>query len=166
MIKKELNLFDILQNPAVGVIALHSFILGYNNVAKDMQYKIDYPPLNYLFFVLPLIYDNKTILTIKNKLYTSIIENKEMTLGLQERANKMSGQTFESLNLGFSKLIFSLDKENYTIEINDEYNKSILTMMNLNNQTLRNIQKYSTRLGNIFAKRDEKMLQLDLNIRF
>lgn len=164
--EKELNLFEILQNPGIGVIAIHSFIYGYNNVAKHKVGKSNYPPLIYLFYVLPIVYDNKTIHAIKEKLYTSMVENKEITLGLQDKANKMAEQTFESLNLGFSKLIFKLNTENFTIEITEDYERHILPLMKINNQTLRNIQKYSIRLGNIFAKRDEKMIQLDLNIRF
>lgn len=163
---KETNLFDILQNPAIGVIALHSFILGYNNVAKNKNNRSNYPSMNYLFYVLPIVYDNRNMISIKDELHTSLNGNNELTLGLQERSNKMSEQTFESLNLGFSKLIFILNKEDFTIKINEEYNKNILPMMKLNNKTLKNIQLYSKRLGNIFAKKDEKMLQLDLNIRF
>lgn len=163
---KNLNLFDILQNPAIGVIAIHSFIIGYNNVAKTKAGKNDYPSLNQLFYILPIIYDISAMESIKTELYTTLTENKNLTLELEERARKMSGQTFESLNLGFSKLIFNLNKENFTVGINEEYNNNILNMMKINIKSFRNIQTYSKRLGNIFAKKDEKMLQIDLKIRF
>lgn len=163
---KSLNLFDILQNPAIGVIAIHSFIIGYNNVAKQKEGKSNYPSLNHLFYILPIIYDISAMKSVKNELYTTLTENKNLTLELEERARKMSGQTFESLNLGFSKLIFKLNKEDFTVEINEEYNKSILSMMNIGIESLRNVQTYSKRLGNIFAKKDDKMLQIDLKIRF
>jgi len=163
---KNLNLFDILQNPAIGVIAIHSFILGYNNVAKHKEDKNDYPSLNQLFYILPVIYDISAMKSIKNELYTTLTENKNFTLELEERARKMSGQTFESLNLGFSKLIFKLNRENFTIEIEKDYNKNILDMMKISTESLRNIQTYSKRLGNIFAKKDEKMLQKAFQIRF
>jgi hypothetical protein len=164
--KRELNLFDILQNSSLGVIAIHSFILGYNNVAKHKLEKQSYPRLDYLFFVLPIIFDYKSLSSIKQKLYTSIEENKELTLGLQERATKMREQTYDSLNLGFSKLIFILNKENYTIELNPDCNNDFSQLLKFSNGTIKDIQIYSKRLGNIFAKRDEKMLQIDLNIRF
>ena len=163
---KELNLFDILQNPAIGVIAIHSFIIGYNNVAKHKEGKSNYPSLNQLFYILPIIYDINAMKSVKNELYTTLTENKNLTLELEERARKMSGQTFECLNLGFSKLIFKLNKDDFTIEINEIYNKSILDMMKINIQSLKDIQIYSKRLGNIFAKKDEKRLQIDLKIRF
>lgn len=163
---KNLNLFDILQNPGIGVIAIHSFILGYNNVAKHKSDKADFPALNYLFYILPIVYDNRALMSIKQELYTTTSNNKEITLGLEEKAQKMSGQTFESINLGFSKNIFFLDKTNYRVEIASEYNKDILSLMKINDQNLKNIQIHSKRLGNIFAKKDEKMIQLELNIRF
>lgn len=164
--ERRLNLFDVLQNPAIGAIAIHSFILGYNNVAKYKDDKSDFPPLNYLFFILPIIYDNRALMSIKQELYTTTANNKELTLGLHEKAQKMSRQTFESINLGFSKNLFSLDKENYRIEIAPNYNKDILNLIKINDQTLKNIQIHSKRLGNIFAKKDEKMIQLELDIRF
>ncbi|SMO71772.1 hypothetical protein SAMN06265171_105174 [Chryseobacterium rhizoplanae] len=163
---KNLNLFEILQNPAIGVIAIHSFIIGYNNVAKHKDGKENYPPLNQLFYILPIIYDISAMKSIKNELYTTLTENKNLTLELEERARKMSGQTFESLNLGFSKLIFKLNRKNFTVEIEKEYEKNILDMMKIGVESLRNIQTYSKRLGNIFAKKDEKRLQIDLKIRF
>lgn len=163
---KDLNLFDILQNSTLGVIAIHSFILGYNNVAKHKEDKSDYPKIDYLFFVLPIVYDYKSLKSIKYKLDTSIEENKELTLGLQDKAQKMSRQTLDSLNMGFSKLIFTLNKENYTIELNNNYHKEITSLMKFSNETIKDIQSISKRLGNIFAKRDEKKIQIELNIRF
>lgn len=163
---RNLNLFDILQNSALGAIAIHSFILGYNNVAKHKEDRGDYPKIDYVFFVLPIVFDNKSLKSIKYKLDTSIEDNKELTLGLQNKAEKMSKQTLESLNMGFSKLIFRLNKENYTLELTDDCNKEITRLMKFSNETIKNIQSSSKRLGNIFAKRDEKKIQIELNIRF
>jgi hypothetical protein len=167
MINNEnLNLFDILQNPAIGTIALHSFILGYNNVAKHKEGKCNFPSLTHLFYVLPIVYNPKAINSIKMELYTTLNENKSITLGLQDRANKMAEQTFDSLNLGFSKKIFLLNRENYTVEIEPYYMRNILPFIKQNSTFLSDIRRASTRLGNIFAKKDEKTLQLVLNIRF
>ncbi|MDM1093724.1 three component ABC system middle component [Myroides odoratimimus] len=163
---KKLNLFDVLQNPAIGVIAIHSFILGYNNVAKNKIDRSNFPPLNYLFFILPIVYDDRALTSIKNELYTTISNNKEITLGLQEKSHKMFEQTLESLNLGFSKNILILDKDNYRIEIEPRYNKNILSFIKIDDPLLKSIQTNSRRLGSIFAKKDEKMIQIELDIRF
>jgi hypothetical protein len=79
----------------------------------------------------------------------------------------MSSQTLDSLNLGFSKGIFTLNKDSMRIGLTDEHkNKSILIKMKISDQFFKNIMRAAFRLGNIFAKKDEKMLQLTLNIRF
>lgn len=163
---RDLNIFDILQNSTLGVIAIHSFILGYNNVAKHKKEKYDYPKIDYLFFILPIVYDYRLLKSIRYNLDTSIEGNKELTLGLQSKAKKMSKQTLDSLNMGFSKMIFRLNKENYTIELADDCNKEITILMKFSNETIKDIQSISKRLGNIFAKRDEKKTQIELNIRF
>ncbi|WP_395063915.1 three component ABC system middle component [Flavobacterium sp.] len=163
---KNINLFDVLQNSTLGAIAIHSFILGYNNVAKHKANKQSYPKIDYLFFVLPIVYDYKSLKSIKYKLDTSIDENKELTLGLQNKADRMSRQTLDSLNMGFNKLIFKLNKENYTVELTEDCQKEITVLMKFSNDTIKDIQIISKRLGNIFAKRDEKKIQIELNIRF
>ena len=161
----DLNFFDIYQNTTLSVIAIHSFTLGYYNVAKHKPEKFDYPPLRYVFFVLPIIYDNRTMKSVKNELYTTLNGNKAFTLELQDRAQKMSSQTFEALNLGFSKNILSLDK-NYNLLIKEDYNRELTKKMGYSNDIISAIQTYSKRLGGIFAKKDEKTLQYELNILF
>lgn len=166
---KKLDLFDILQNTTIGVIAIQSFILGYNAVIKGKESKAIDPRIQHLFYVLPIVFEKSSVATFKSsmELYTAISKDKSLTLGLQTAANKMSTQTFDSLNLGFSKEIFTLDKTTMRIGLTDEYKtKSILTNMKISNQYFKNIRKAAFRLGNIFAKKDEKMLQLTLNIRF
>ena len=166
---KELDLFDILQNTTIGVIAIHSFILGYNTVTKEKKKEIIDPHINHLFYILPIVFESSSVETFKSsrELYTAISRDKTITLGLQDRANKMSTQTFDSLNLGFSKGIFTLDKESMRIGLTEDYEKrSILNKMKIRDQYFKDIRDASFRLGNIFAKKDEKMLQLTLNIRF
>lgn len=166
---KELDLFDIFQNTTIGVLAIQSFILGYNTVTKERKSKTRDPRINHLFYVLPIVFENSSVKAFKSsrELYTVISKDKTITLGLQDRANKMSTQTFDSLNLGFSKGIFTLDNESMRIGLTEKYEKrSILNKMKIRDQYFKDIRDASFRLGNIFAKKDEKMLQLTLNIRF
>lgn len=166
---KELDLFDILQNTTIGVIAIHSFIHGYNAVNKEKKSESRNPRLNHLFYVLPIVFESSSVETFKSsmELYTAISQDKTITLGLQDSANKMSTQTFDCLNLGFSKEIFTLDKESMRIGLAEKYEtRSILNIMKIRDQYLKDVRKAAFRLGNIFAKKDEKMIQLTLNIRF
>ncbi|MEL1243252.1 three component ABC system middle component [Flavobacterium sp. DGU11] len=169
-INNKLNLFEILQNPAVGLIGIHAFIFGYYSVAinKD-NLKRKFPPLEFLFFVLPIVYDKNSMMSFRSsfELYTAMSKDKSITLGLQERANKMSKQTFDSINLGFSKKVLIYNQDEKLIELTENFkSKKILIIMKDNSETLKNIEKAAFQLGNIFAKKDEKMLQLTLNVRF
>lgn len=170
MIEREFNLFDILQNNTLGVIALHSFVLGYYKV-KEGQKGTEklFPSIDYLFYVLPIVYGESSLKSLKSsfELYTAITKDKGLSLGLQERAEKMKAQTLESLNLGFSKHIFNINTDHYTIELNSNHDShSLLKAMRFKDTFYKDVYRASYRLGNIFAKKDSKMLQLKLNIRF
>ena len=165
--KKE---FDLMQNVALGALACHSFILGYYKVARHKNNKYSYPKLDYMFYVLPIVYHKDTMETFKSsyQLYTAISNNKEVVLGLQERANKMVQQTFDSLNLAFSKKIIGYNSDKKTVELLYGYmSDKILISANLGSENkVKKIQDSAYKLGNIFAKNDEKNIQLELNIRF
>ena len=113
-IKQEFNLYDILQNVAIGALACHSFVQGYCVLAVSKNNKSNFPKLEYLFYVLPIVYHQDTMRTFKSstELYTALVKNKSILLGLQDRANKMSPQTFDALNLAFNKELLSINEKN------------------------------------------------------
>lgn len=167
--RTEFNLYDILQNIAIGALACHSFVQGYSMVAKNKKNKSPFPKLEYLFYVLPIVYNRGTIGIFKssNELVNAIVKDKSIILGLQDRANKMSPQTFDALNLAFNKQLLGINKSN-EITISEEMLKlriPILATLNREN-VVKNIQDTARKLGNMFAKTDEKNIQLELNIRF
>lgn len=159
-----------MQNTGIGALACHSFTYGYYNVAKHRNDKLDYPKLKYMFFVLPIVYhkDTRNVFSSSNELYTAILSNKEIILGLQDRANKMSPQSFNALNLAFSKKILGYNPDNKTIELLRGYmaNKINIPSSLGRDNIVRNIQNGAQKLGHIFAKNTEKNIQLELNIRF
>jgi Family of unknown function (DUF6521) len=165
------NLFDLMQNSAISALALHSFVLGYNKVSKGKNQEVTYPRIEYLFFVLPIVY-NKNALNIfqsSDQLFTAISKDNSITLGLQERANKMSAQTFNGLNIAFSKKILNYNKELKIVELLQGF-KSEKIQFNKENigkdNSVKNIQIAAYKLGSIFAKRNEKNIQIELNINF
>jgi len=168
---KQTNLFDLMQNSAISAIALQSFTLGYHNVARYKDNIYPYPKLKYMFYVLPIVYnqDSMEIFKSSNELYTALIKNTSIILGLQERANKMSVQTFDGLNLAFSKKVLELNKQSGTIELLKGFQSKKMTLvLSMNNtyNSVKKIQDCAFKLGSIFAKRNEKNIQLELNIRF
>jgi|ERR1043165_199321 hypothetical protein len=168
---KEKNLYEIMQNSAVGAIAMQSFVLGYYNSAKNEEADLLYPRLWHLFYVLPIAYNEHAMNAFQSsrKLYTAINTNRDVILGLQDRANKMSSQTFDSLNLAFSKQILAYNRIQKTIELPIDFKKRtplLPLLMNRSDNRVKEIKDCSRKLGGVFAKVNEKNLQIHLNIRF
>lgn len=165
------NLYNVFQNVAISTIALQSFIHGYHEIAKNKSEIADHPTLGQLFYVLPIVY-NKNAMTVFGTsidLYTAIIKDTTITLGLQDRANKMASQTFDGLNLGFSKQILKWNSSFGTVELGHGFMARRMTLllgMNTTMNSVKQIQDCAHRLGNIFAKKNSKNIQLELNIRF
>ncbi|MDL5511241.1 DUF6521 family protein [Arenibacter sp. M-2] len=166
----EFNLYTTLQNSAISALALHSFVLGYYKVARYKKNKSNFPSLLYLFYVLPIVYHRKSRDTFKssNEIYTAIANDQETVLGLQERSNKMSGQTFDAINLLFSKKILEYDKTNKTtILLRGFMSEKINIPSTLGRENIVGmIQDSAYKIGHIFAKNTDKNLQLTLNIKF
>lgn len=165
------SLFELMQNTAISTIALHSFTLGFYNVAKKRENTLPYPRLEYMFYVLPIVYNQKAMETFKssNELYSVLLKESSIILGLQERANKMSKQTFDGLNLAFSKKVLGYNNTDKTIELLKGFNtKKIVLLLSMNNSdnSVKKIQDSAFKLGSIFAKRDKNKIQFELNIRF
>ena len=165
------GLFDLMQNEALSVIALHSFTLGYHMVARHRENQADFPKLTYMFYVLPIVYNYASMLSFlnSNELYTALIKEHSISLSLQERANKMVFQTFNALNLAFSKKILSIDKRDNRIYILRPYTSKKLMISKssyLKYDNVKQLQDSAYKLGSIFAKRHEKNIQLDLNVLF
>lgn len=165
------NIFDLMQNDALSAIVLHTFTLGYYKVAKNKDEESAFPKLEYMFYVLPIVYNHSSMLAFLNstELYNAINKEHSITLGLQERANKMVYQTFSALNLAFSKKILDLNNSDYTIRLLRPFSSrkiDILTKTHTAYTSVKEIQNCSYKLGGIFAKRHDKNIQQDLNIRF
>lgn len=165
------NLFDLIQNSAISALALHSFALGYNKVSKGKNEHIQFPRIEYTFFVLPIVYNNNAMEIFKSsdQLYTAISKDHSITLGLQERAQKMSEQTFNGLNVAFSKKILSYNSDNKTIEIMPGFKTERIKFHDQNlgtENSIKKIQLTAYKLGSIFAKKNKRNIQIELNINF
>jgi len=161
------SLFGLIQNPIISSIALHGFVTGYNNVAVNRESELKYPKLEYLFYVLPIVYHQRSldIFVSARSMQRALEKDNSITIGLQERAIKMVAQTYEGLNLSFSKNLLTINKSNSTIELINT-TKRIPLPNKMVNYDLLKIQRCAIQLGNIFAKTDDRNLQLYLNIRF
>lgn len=165
------NLFDLMQNDALSAIALHSFTLGFHFVAKNKEREPNFPKFEYMFYVLPIVYNYSSLLVFQTsqEIYTALNKTPSIKLGLQERASKMALQTCDGLNIAFSKKFLTINKDAGTIELLKPYSSKKLTLYMsslLLYDSVKQIQDCAHKLGHIFAKRNEKNIQQDLNIVF
>ncbi|RGU35944.1 hypothetical protein DWW78_10065 [Alistipes indistinctus] len=162
---KQIDLFDILQNPALGALAIWGFVQGYQEKIQEQKLigKSPIPLLEYVFFVLPVVYNQEMRQLVKRsyKFSTLIEKNENIILDLQERAEKMRLQTLECLNLAFSKKILALDIPNHAIKL---FTTNGIPR-NWRGQYIDEIIISATRLGKFFAQNTEKTIQTTLNIR-
>lgn len=116
--KNKDTIFDLMQNSVVGAIAMHSFTPGYN-IAKNREGENKFPSASFFFYVLPIVYNEKAINTVKScyDLYSVMLKEKSMILGLQHLATSRTGKTFSSHNMAFSKKILLPNLETGTIDL-------------------------------------------------
>jgi hypothetical protein len=154
------NLFDLFQNVAVSAVALQSFTHGYHEIARNRENMKSYPRLDQIFFVLPIVYNKNAMTVFGNSvdLYTAILKDTSVTLGLQDRANKMSKQTFDALNLAFAKKVLTWNTDENLIELAHGFKgrRTITKALDINKtfNSVKRIQECAHRLGNIFAKKN------------
>jgi hypothetical protein len=163
--------FDLMQNDALSAIALHSFTWGYHQIAKHKMGQGPYPKLNYMFFVLPLVYNYSALTTFlrSTEVYTALNKEPSVRLGLQARSQKMTQQTFDGLNIAFSKKILGYNEDDSTIILMHGFSSKKLPLTldaERSYDSVKQIQDCASRVGQIFAKVNEKNIQNDLNITF
>lgn len=163
--KTKLSSFDIVQNVAISSISLHTFTLAYCSVAKNKSNKDNLPKLQYYFYILPLIYHEESLNYFynRNNLYTVLSKYPEITTQLNHRANKMSKQTLDALNLAFNKKLLTIKRDNGVFYVTS---KRKTTINEIYSNDIKKIIMGSRKLGFMFAKLSDEKLQLQLNIKF
>ena len=120
-----------------------------------------------VFLVLPLTFhrSSATVLASKTKpgaIYKAIAEDREITVGLQERMEALSERTFQSLSIGFSTGLLQLDQENGFQLIPE---RKSLPVKHVTNE-VQTMIKASKRVGQTFAELTIIQIAKHLEIRF
>lgn len=162
---KGLNEYEIMQNNALGALALSGFTIEYyknkNNICG--------PTLPILMPVLPMVLHEDTALTLHKKhkqggFYKSIYENRMISIGLQQRMEAMANQTFQALNFAFASKILNYD--NSTNQIVPLRRTSPLKLINSSYVEIRRIIKAAERLGYWFSEMELEQISIALNLRW
>lgn len=111
-----LSEFEIVQNNALGGLALWSFTNGFYLENGNRNG----PILPLTMLVLPMVFHEKTVNVMYNRkhvggLYRSIEDDRTIVAGLQERMELMIDQTFKSLNMAFASGLLDYIKDNSEI---------------------------------------------------
>ncbi len=108
---------EVTQNPALGAYALWQFGLGHQ------QNNADPAPFSLSFLVLPMVFHAKTIACVAStyessglgKFVQKMNDNREELLALHGRALAMRPLTLNSIVLGSSRKLLSINYEDATV---------------------------------------------------
>ena len=103
---------QVIQNTGLGAEAIWQAVYEAFKVNGQSE-GVSFP---LAFLVLPLTFHRRTaaVLCSKTKpgaIYKALADDREITVGLQERMEAFSERTFKSLSIGFSTGLLRLDKD-------------------------------------------------------
>lgn len=153
----------VIQNPGLGAEVIWQAV----HEAYYSSGQTDGVPLPLVFLILPLTFHKRTATELASKtqpgaLYKALGEDRELTIGLQERMQAMCDRTFQALSIGFQTGLLLYDegpsrqlipgrKTTPVIHVTDEV-KVILNA--------------ARRVGQAFYEMSFVQLTTQLNIRF
>ncbi len=120
-----------------------------------------------VFLVLPLTFHRRTAAVLASKtkpgaIYKALAEDREITVGLQERMEALSERTFQSLSIGFSTDLLKLDQEHEFQLIPGRKSPPVIHVT----REVQKILKASKRIGQTFAELTIVQIANHLEIRF
>lgn len=153
---------DIIQNVGIGAFALHKFTCSYFAAKQNTSG----PSLAVTMPVLPILFHKKTLAAIYRRnmeggLFNALSDCRELPVGLQERIENMSEQTFKSINVAFSSGLITYDREMAQLFPVDKQVK-----VGQYNSDIKTIIKGADRLGYWFAGISFEQLCILLKINF
>jgi hypothetical protein len=158
--------YEIIQNPVLGAAAITQAIIEYHE-AKD-----EGMPLTLVMVVLPMVFHKKTIKVIAGMvkvgggLRRALGKDRTLSVGLQQRMEKMAGLSFTALNIALScKMcsVLTLEKE---ILVTPLRKTLPFTDMGYVNGDGREILKGAVRVGNWLGSYDMTAICRQLDLRF
>lgn len=154
--------FTAIQNEALGATILWTFCRHY----ADNDTAGNGPQLPLLMPVLPLIFNARATSSLFRRnlvggLFKAVTEDRTLMLGLQDRMEKMSGQTFGAINLGIAAGILAYDSDSARIISINRFKPEGLSFGDANK-----MRYAAKRLGVWFATMQTSQVALLLRISF
>jgi len=124
-------------------------------------------PFPLAFLVLPLTFHRRTAAALATKtkpgaIYKALSEDREITVGLQERMESLADRTLQSLSIGFSTGLLQLDQSE------DHQIYPIRKSLPINHVTdnVKIIMNAAKRVGQAFSELTIVQLSKNLGVRF
>lgn len=120
-----------------------------------------------IFLVLPLTFHKRTATVLASKaqpgaLYKALGEDRELTVGLQQRMEALANRTFEALSIGFQTGLILLDSDHERQLLPGRVSPPVTHVTN----EVKTILNAAKRVGHAFAEMSIVQLSTQLNIRF
>jgi hypothetical protein len=158
--------FSIIQNHALGALAIQSFAKEYYKQNKG-QSGVIFPLIMPL---LPIVFNERACGSLnevkritQTRFLTTLSDYRDIPAGLQSRMVDMADQTFKSLNLAFSLNLIIYQAEKGEIMPVRYSKKKIPALQYKDNQEILYASKV---LGNWFAQYSIEEICISLNIVF
>jgi hypothetical protein len=131
--------FEAVQNDGLAAIAAWSFIVGYCS-------KNSVTPFPMVFFALPIAFHRQSVdmmhfRKITGGMHRSLLEDRTLVAGLQNRMIQMSDATFRALDLAFAAKLIDWS------DTNEGFTAVRTTTPTLNDDNVKRIVATAKRLG-------------------
>jgi len=153
----------VIQNTALASEAIWQTVQEYHK-AVNRESGVSFP---LLFLVLPLTFHMRTASALASKtqpgaIYKALADDREFTIGLQERMQAMSGRTFEALSIGFQAGLLQLDINPLREVLPGRKSFPVNHVTN----NVKTILAAAKRVGQAFAEMTVPQISTHLNIRY
>lgn len=153
----------VVQNPGLGAETIWHAV----HEAYELNGRAEGVPILLAFIVLPLTFHKRTAIALATKtrpgaIYKAIADDRELTVGLQERTQGLSDRTFQSLSIGLSTGLLLLDHTDAPYLIPGRKSPPIAHVT----EDVRMMLKAAKRVGQAFVELPPAQLFTHLKIKF
>lgn len=153
----------VIQNPGLGAEVIWQAV----QEAYESTGRVAGVPLPLIFLILPLTFHKRTATVLASKtqpgaLYKALGEDRELTIGLQDRMQAMCDRTFQALSIGFQTdlLLYDEGPERQLIP-----GKKTAPVIHVTDD-VKVILNAARRVGQAFCEMSIVQFTTQLNIRF
>jgi hypothetical protein len=153
----------VIQNTSLAAEAIWEAV----HAAHEAKHRAEGVSLPLVFLVLPLTFHERTAKMLASKsqpgaLYKALAEEREITVGLQQRMQAMSDRTFNALSIAFHSGLLGLDQDSQRQLIPGRKTPPITHATS----EVKTILSAAKRVGHAFSEMTTVQLSTHLNIRF